>query len=354
MALARARILARYSPSILLAALLITCSGVIADAQGGVGSTRGLPGSSGGVHTIQGRIAFPPGQKAIPIRVKLEGNVTGTNSTSSNDDGTFSFQSLSAGNYTIVIDAGPDYEPVSQSITIYGTSAFEGRVAPQTINVPITLRPKGSGAGALDKVPKAARDLYLKGMAEVAKGDSKMAVEHLSGAVSAYPEFSQALVELGVQYLKLGQPDKAAGALQSVLKLTPDDISARLDYGIALLNQKKYAESEIQLRQVLTKNSAMPTAHMYLGIALLSLSRDEKTKQYDMAKYTEAQKELELAVSTGKDEVAMAHRYLGGIYAGNREYKRGADELETYLKLVPKASDVEQLKAAIKSLRSKQ
>jgi tetratricopeptide (TPR) repeat protein len=325
-------------------------------AQGGVGSTRGLPGSSGGIHTIQGRIVFPPGHPATQLRVKLEGNVTGSNSTSSNDDGTFSFPSLSAGNYTVIIDAGPDYEPVRENVTIYGTSAYEGRVAPQTIFVPITLRLKGSGgsASALDKVPKPARDLYTKGMEEAAKGDSKKAVEHLSGAVAAYPEFPQALTELGVQYLKLGQADKAAETLQSALKLTPDDVSARLDYGIALLNQKKYTEAETQLRQVLTKNSAIPTAHMYLGIALLSLSRDEKTKQYNMAKYTEAQKELEVAVSTGKDEVAMAHRYLGGIYAGNRDYKRGADELETYLKLVPKAADAERIKAAIKDLRSRQ
>jgi len=93
---------------------------------------------------------------------------------------------------------------------------------------------------------------------------------------------------------------------------------------------------------------------MYLGIALLTTSRDEKTKQYDMTKYTEAQKELEVAASTGKDEVGMAHRYLGGIYAGNRDYKRAADELETYLKLVPKAPDAERTKNAIKELRSKQ
>ena len=220
------------------------------------------------------------------------------------------------------------------------------------MNVAISLKLKGT-ANAFGKIPKEARDLYSKGMDAAAKGDSKKAAEQLDKAVTLYPQFPQALSDLGVQYLKLGKPDKAAESFEAALKITPEDTNARLSYGIALMNQKKFAEAEAQLRQVLQKNNAMPTAHMYLGITLLTSSRDEKTKQYDMAKYAEAQKELEIAVSTGKDEVAMAHRYLGGIYAGNKDYKRGADELETYLKLSPKAPDAERLKAAISDLRSK-
>jgi regulator of sirC expression with transglutaminase-like and TPR domain len=37
-----------------------------------------------------------------------------------------------------------------------------------------------------------------------------------------------------------------------------------------------------------------------------------------------------------------------------KDHKRAADELETYLKLEPKASDAERIRAAIKDLRSKQ
>jgi tetratricopeptide (TPR) repeat protein len=156
-----------------------------------------------------------------------------------------------------------------------------------------------------------------------------------------------------VHYLKVGQAEKAVETLQAAVQLAPEDTFARLNYSIALLNQKKFTEAETQLRQVLTKNSALPTAHMYLGMALINLSRDEKTKQFDVAKYTEAQKEFEAAVSTGKDEVAQAHRYLGGIYWGNKDYKRAADEFEIYLKLTPKAPDAEKLRATIKDLRSK-
>jgi tetratricopeptide (TPR) repeat protein len=57
--------------------------------------------------------------------------------------------------------------------------------------------------------------------------------------------------EMGVQYLTLGQPDKAAEAFTKALKLAPEDFVARLNYGIALLNLNKFAEAEKQLRQTI-------------------------------------------------------------------------------------------------------
>jgi Tfp pilus assembly protein PilF len=147
---------------------------------------------------------------------------------------------------------------------------------------------------------------------------------------------------MGMQYLKLGQPDKAAESFQAALKITPNDAGLQLNYGFALLNQKKYPEAETQLREALKKNDKLATGHMYLGITLMSEQ-----------KFEEAEKELQRALSFNSNEVAQAHRYLGGIYWRNHDYQKAADELETYLKLVPKAADAERTRAAIKELRSK-
>lgn len=333
---------------VLLSILCVFCFCAEALAQGGVGSTRGLPGTNDGVHAIRGRVYAPAGGKeGRRFKIVLKSPATTDQTTITDEDGTFAFNRLRAESYTVVFEGDEEFDQASEYVRMEREST-----GPTSVNVNLYLKPKGT-AEAFAKIPKAARDLYLKGTEAGAKNDSKKAVEHLSGAVSAYPQFTQALGELGVHYLKLGQPDKAAEALQSALKLAPDDIGIRLNYGVALLNQKKFVEAEAQLREVLKKNNAMPTAHMYLGMVLINLSKDEKTKQFDVAKYTEAQKEFELAVSTGKDEVAPAHRYLGGIYWGNKDYKRAADEFETYLRLTPKAPDAEKLRAAIKDLRSK-
>lgn len=313
----------------------------------GVGAGRDLS-DSGGFHIIGGRIYFPTRPAdSIRIKVRLESTSAPSLSTSSDADGVFRFSGLNTGSYIIVVDAGDQYEVFREQVNIEGGNTY----SPRTIQVPIYLRLKGSAPGpkpgvtsaALAGVPKPAVELYEKALQSAQKGDSKKAIEQLTKALEYHPQFALALNELGEQYLKLGQPDKAAEALQSAVKYMPDEFLPRLNYGIALLNQKKFAEAEIQLREAVKKNDGVPTAHMYLGIALMSRQNLD-----------EAEKELQRAVGSTSNEVANAHRYLGGIYWSKREYKRAADELETYLKLAPKASDAERTRTAIKELRSKQ
>jgi PHD/YefM family antitoxin component YafN of YafNO toxin-antitoxin module len=339
----------RFLPLILL--VLFSCS--VALAQAGVGSTRDIAGGTGGANAIKGRVIAPSGRPlSTRVRVQLENSERGTLSTMTEDDGSFTFGSLLAGSYTIVVDAGKEFEIAREPF--YIDRGNNGR----SFTVPVYLKPKGGAAStpnpAMAGVPKAAQDLYNKALESSGKGDGKKAIEQLNEAIALHPDFALALNELGIQYLKTGQADKAAEALQRAVKLAPAEFFPHLNYGIALLNRKSYMEAETQLRAALKINNDAPTAHMYLGVALLSSSRNEQTKEYDMARYAEAQKELEAAAASGKPEVAMAHRYLGGIYIGNKDYKRAADELELYLKLTPKAPDAERLKSTIKDLRSKQ
>lgn len=323
----------------LIAALMLVSLATV-NAQG-VGSSRGLRSTSGGIHTIKGRLIFPEDHPAnTRIKVRLEGaNTFGAPTSVTDEDGQFVFNGLEAGPYAVVIDGDSLYEPVREPVSI----DREASPGARTIEVPIYLRLKPSANPAFASVPRPALDLYTKGLESARKGDGKKALEQLKGAVAAHPNFAQAHNELGVQYLKLGEIDSAVAALETAVKLAPTDFPSRLNLGIALLNQKKFAESEQQLVEALKKNPTSSLAHMYLGMALMNQKKLE-----------EAQKELETAVSSKSSEVGVAHKYLGGIYWGMRDYKRAAEELETYLKLVPKAPDAERTRAAIKDLRSKQ
>ena len=338
----------------LFAVFLLLTSFAIAFAQGGVGSSRGLSSGGGGNNIIRGRVYFPDTSTASKqrVRVRLTSTDMMDQTTATDEDGSFVFNGLTAGHYTIMVDGGKEFDEAVEPVSIDREASPGGR----NMNVAINLKLKGSKSAAdaaFAKVPKPAQDLYAKGLESAAKNDSKKAAEQFSSAVALYPDFSQALSELGVQYLKLGQPDKAIESLKKATELSPKDFKTRLNYGIALSAKRNFAEAETQLREAVTLNNAAPTAHMYLGITLLSLSRNEKTKEFHADKYTEAQKELETAIASGKDEVAQAHRYLGGIYWGNKDYKRAADEFEVYLKLTPKAADAEKIRGFIKDLRSK-
>jgi Tfp pilus assembly protein PilF len=318
---------------------LVLLSAFSASAQA-PGSSRGLA-SGDGNNQIQGRVHFPSGQTVSgkTVKVSLESvSAFGSMSTVVDQDGVFRFTSLPPSAYTIVVDAGPEYEKAREPVTIDPES--RGRI----LQVAIHLRPKvDSSNPAFAGIPEKALSLYQKGEAAARKGDAKAAVESLNGAVAAHPNFPIALSELGSQYIILKQWDKAGETFETLLKLKETDAAAHLNLGIVLFNQKKLPEAESHLRKALELNSAGPTGHYYLGLTLVSLKR-----------YDEAQKEFETAIANGGENLALAHRYLGGLYMSAKKNQQAADELEKYLKLDPKAADAERIKGTIKDLRSKQ
>jgi tetratricopeptide (TPR) repeat protein len=317
----------------------------------GVGSSRGPATAAGESNVITGKIIFPGAQPENKrIRVKLDSANAVSSSTQSDDDGSFRFNGLPAGQYTITVDAGTNYDLAIESVSIDREASLNGA---RILSVPIYLRPRGAAEAMFAGVPKDAADLYKKAAQSEAAKDNKKAIEQLNAAIAIDANFGAAQAELGTLYLKMHQVDKAVDALTLAVAIQPKDFSSQSTLGIALLNKKSFVDAETHLRAALAINSAAPTTHMYLGIALLSLSKDEKTKQFNPDKYAEAQTELETATTTGKEEVALAHRYLGGIYWGNKEYKKAADQFELYLKANPKAEDAEKLKGAIKDLRQK-
>jgi tetratricopeptide (TPR) repeat protein len=305
------------------------------------GSSRGLA-SGDGIHTIQGRIHFPSGRAvdAKTVKVKLESvSAFGSLTTVTEQDGSFRFNSLQAGGYTIVVDAGNEYEIARETVNIDREASPGGRI----IQVAIQLHYKVDASNpAFANVPATALAFYQKGAAAAKKGNTKEAAELLNKAVASYPNFPIALSELGQQYMLLRDMDKAQSTFEELLKLKPGDPAAHLNLGIALFNKQKLSEAETHLREALKLNSAGPSAHYYLGVTLIGLKR-----------YEEAQREFEMAITNGGDNLAAAHKYLGGLYMSFKKNQQAADELEKYLKLDPKAPDAERIKGTIKDLRSK-
>ena len=318
------------------------------------GSGRDSTGT-GGNHIIQGKIFYPSGRRAEgTIQIKLQSYTAGEISTLADSSGSFTFTSLAPGNYTVVVNAGDDYEIAREGVTIEtdvnvsrtGTPINTGT---RRYTVMVTLQPKPSNRAkasvlnaGLVEVPENARALYEKALELSRAGNFSRAIDNLKAAISLYPKFPLALNELGVQYLKLGEALKAVEPLKSATKLNPNAFTPKLNLGIALLESQQFPDAEAQLREALKQNDLAATAHMYLGITLTRLRT-----------YPEAEKELLRAIELGGNQVGLAHLYLGGIYWGKSQFVRAADELETYLRLTPNAQDAERVRRTIKELRSK-
>jgi Flp pilus assembly protein TadD len=338
----------------LCALLLAALCASAARAQIGVDDT-----GTGGKHVIQGRVLFPSGRRAdTRLKVRLQTQSSGELSVYTDSNGYFGFRSLEAGSYTVVIEGGNDFETVRESIYIEAdiNKMLRGVTTP-SITRPYTLQvylqPKRKDAmspesrpgtlnAALAGVPKPALDLYNKALEAARNDEAAKAVELLKGAVAAHPDFPLALTEMGMLYLKLKQPAKAADALRGAHKLLPEDYPTLFTYAVALNDSGQFPEAESQFRKAAGKNPSAPLPHYYLGVLLI------RRREFE-----EAEKELKAAIETGGDEVPYAHKYLGGLYWNRHANKQAADELETYLKLVPNAEDAPRLRATVKDLRSK-
>lgn len=340
---------ARRIVFIILGLLLLPLTG---NAQGSGRESTG----NGGIHIIQGYVFFPSGRRAVgEIIVKLESYQNGELRVVPDSSGAFTFAALVPGNYTVVVNAGNEYEISREGVYIdTDPDLSRDRIRlPSTTRrytVMVHLRPKvNSGqakasvvSAALAAVPEKARKLYEKGVEQSRANDPEKAADSLKEAVALYPNFPLALNELGVQYLKLRQTNKAVEVLKEACKLDPDSFATRLNLGIALLESKHSNEAEEHLREALKRNSSALTAHMYLGITLLRLN-----------KFEEAEKELLIAAESNAPQLSMANYYLGGLYWRRKDYARAVEQLEKYLLLTPNAPDAERVRSTVKDLRGR-
>ena len=303
---------------------------------------------TGGNYVIVGSLFFPSSQRVDRrVRVRLHTPTRGDITSMTDDSGRFAFRRLAPGSYEVVIDDEKDYEPVRQRVSIFQTTR-SGIGAEQIYSIQIRLTLKGARDlkpavinAELAGVPPQALKFYDKALKLGQAGNSKGAVEQLQRAIAEHPKFGLAFTELGAQYLKLGEMDKAEQALRSAVELLPDSFPARMNYGILLVRLNRFVEAERELRRALELDEKSAVAHYYLGRALAYLGR-----------YDNAEVELNLALSFGGEEMKEAHRYLAGIYNARGKTKRAIAELEIYLKLAPNSPDAAELRKMIAKLRS--
>jgi len=338
--------------AIVLVVFLVLILPLYVAAQGSGRSTTG----TGGKHIVQGYVFFPSGRRAEgPILIKLQSYTSGELSVVADSGGSFIFSNLAPGTYTVIIDAGQNYELARETVMI-DSDISSGRLGvPQpntsrryTVMAHLKLKEDPNRAkpgvinAALAQVPEDARKLYEKGVEYSKGGDAVKAVESLKSAVDLYPNFPIALNELGVQYLKLGKPEKAVGVLRNAVKLDPEGFSPKLNLGIALLETKQYTQAQERLTEAVQKNSSSPIPKMYLGLTYAQLGNFEN-----------AEKQLLEAIGMGGNYVGLAHYYLGGLYWKKRDYPKAVEQLEKYLQLTPNATDADRVRTTIKDLRSR-
>ncbi len=331
-----------YRPTLFLLTIIIflACA-THSFSQIAGGMTETTRTDFGGNSFISGSVFFPSGSPInFRIRVRLSSITGGEIFSNSDDSGKFVFSRLSRGTYTVTIDGEQDFEPVSQVVDILQNRDVQNVSFRLTAKVKISKKPELINAENAT-VPKKALNIYEYALALAGTGDNKGAIVQLKLAIAEYPAFMLAYTEMGVQYLKLNELEKADEALQAALKIKPDAYEPLVNRGIVMFRSKQFVEAESLLRRALNAKEQSAVAHFYLGRTFVSVKR-----------YDEAEKEFGSAISIGGEQMKEAHRLLASMFLDREDYKRALAELETYLQLAPTAPDAEQLRDVVSQLKT--
>ena len=316
---------------------------------------------TGGVNIIKGRIYTSDG-RAVDVQIKVAVQTgSGSDLTLITDQsGGFEFHNMGPGPYTVVVDAGDNFEVVKESVYIDedmrpptppGAPPIPPR--PKVYTVPVYLRQKVRAATTTQEkpgvvnakyadVPEDALKHYQKGITLSSAKKMVDALAEFRQAIAIYPSLEPAFVEMGKIYLKQAKLDEAIRAFRTAVGFDPKDFDAKLNYGIALYNSRQADEAQKQLTEASALNAAAVWPHYYLGMIYI------QKKDLD-----DAQTQLETAKGLkGDKNIPLLHRYLGGVYAAKNIKDKAADELEKYIQLSPDAKDADRIRQTIAELRN--
>src|ERR1700730_2330418 len=269
-------LLARFLPIPFLSFLLITWA-LVAHTSVATAQTSALAETDG---QISGIVLSQGDQRTLSqVVVGLKSHSVGVfRSVLTDFSGEFEVRGLPAGNYDVVVEE-PGYE------TVRTKARLEGRL----LKLVLYLKPVKWGRGHQDnykvsvrdlKISEKARDDYQKGLECLEKNDFAASVNHFTKAVKAFPEYYEALAQLGMAEIHLGSMEEARKAFQAAIDISKGRYAAaQFGFGYLLYLEGKAEEAEVILRKGLEVDGNAPDGHVILAMVLLALNRlDEAEK----------------------------------------------------------------------------
>ncbi len=171
---------------------------------------------------------------------------------------------------------------------------------------------------ALSVNPRAAETYYSLGLAYRAQGNQDKAVKSLLTALRLKPNFPQAHVSLGQIYarqglnlLRQGHPEQAAGVLKDAVAQDPKNDGAFNNLGVALAQRGNYTQSLAALQRAVALNPNNNQAQFNLGVTQYSLGNKNATvQQYTILTLTDPTAANELfRIIQNTSQVATPYRY---------------------------------------------
>ena len=268
--------------------------------------------------------------------VKLElhsvnGAVVGT--VFSNTNGTFQFDNVSPGSYTLVADL-VGFESVSQPVEVDQSSVYGVQIdlVKAADSEALILGGPGTVSARELSIPPKAHDDMEKGLALLyAKSDYPGSLKAFEKAIGEYPDYYEAYTQIGIAYVKLADAANAETAFRKSIELSHEKY-ADAYFGLAdlFLGAKRLPDAESTARKAIEIDPNRWQGHAQLARALVELRRP-----------SEAEPSAVTAVKL-KPENPTLYLVLANIHIQLQNNPALLDDLNHYLKLAPDGPFAEQ------------
>lgn len=179
-------------------------------------------------------------------------------------DGHFTFDNIAPGSYSLRVLPQPGADPIYE--TPVQVNAFTG---PLTVEIP--SRPESqpiTGVVSVQQLrhPPSKKAVQAFNQAEQYSHshDTAKAIEKLELAIQLAPDFREAHLNLGAQYLRQGRYQEAMTHLQTSLEIGPPDSKAYLNLAFCYVKLQQYADAASYAKKALALDPGNTPAQVIL------------------------------------------------------------------------------------------
>ena len=178
--------------------------------------------------------------------------------------------------------------------------------------------------------------------------DIKNSIKHLSVIIDAYNEKKRSTSEMksevfllrGKLFFGIKLYRKALDDFETAIAIDPTNIENLVSYGSVLTTNGQLTEAKLYIEEAITKNSKYYKAYYYLGYIYMLQKKRRLSQKY-----------FEISLKGNTKEYSEVHKKLGYIYRDMGMKKLAIRELKRYIKMVPAAHDVKDVKNTISLLK---
>jgi tetratricopeptide (TPR) repeat protein len=208
---------------------------------------------------------------------------------------------------------------------------------------PLANATGGSASATLLNAPADAKKAYERGVQSLQKNKPADAQKDLTKAVTIYPKFANAWLELGHANARQNQPEAAHDAFAKALEADPKLVEAQVELGVMAAQNKKWREAAQYLDAAL-KLDPVDFPQIWFTDAVANFN----SGNYDGAA-TMAREALKIDTAHKNPQI---DQLLGMALAQKHDFAGAAEELKIYLKLAPTAADFATVKAQLAQIEA--